>query len=92
MLISKEKFWAQYKTPKHRGGNISTKRPPLPKPKKIRANKPGMYWAEDSNTFFVVHVDGFVETINMSGPLSDWSGYNSGWNRNSDYDVYLGPL
>lgn len=100
MSVNVEKFWTQVtqkpNAPKHRGGKVTTKKLPIPKPKVIRRNKPGIYWSESTNTLFIVYSDYSVEI--MPGPNS-WMDdryfspdETNGWTRNSDYDHYLGAL
>lgn len=99
-MIDVNLFWTQVsprtnKTPRHRGGDQTAGKIPLPKPKKIRVNKPGLYWCERGNSFFIVYPDYSVDVMFLNGDLSDSflaAGMANGFTRNSEYDHYLGPL
>lgn len=97
-MINVEKFWKQVvpnRAPKHRGGKVVTSKPPIPKPKPIRKNKPGIYWYETGNAGFIVYPDLSVDVVFLSGLLDDafYSPDNhNGFTRNSDADFYLGGL
>lgn len=95
-----EKFWSEVtpksKTPKHRGGKVSTAKPPIPKPKPIKKNKPGIYWYENANVLFIIYPDYSIDVLGGTNSLIADQYFTAaditGWTRASDFDHYLGAL